>query len=179
MLLLPVLDSQCIFHISEQWLLSETPGAALCWGCALVDLACVVFNALCSWYSLSLPYAPEMDFGVFGIVVVAPYHGTRSSVIGDGEIKCPRNSLFPLVKGTLSLRQHPYFTEVFTVVFFSFFSIDRLLHSVGYKLGFALDKPKIANPIDLAFVVFQSVSAVWDLSLPGIREAIHLPCTMC
>ncbi|XP_065185123.1 probable lysosomal cobalamin transporter [Sycon ciliatum] len=47
--------------------------------------------------------------------------------------------------------------STFLVVTLFINSLDRILHSVGYKLGFALEKPRITNPVDQAFIVFSEV----------------------
>ena len=57
------------------------------------------------------------------------------------------------------------------------FSIDKTMHSLGYRYGYALPKPKIMNPLNVVMVYAQEVcynltrSWVRDQPLPHLRKA--------
>lgn len=50
---------------------------------------------------------------------------------------------------------------LFCIVYVYFYnsSIDKLLHSLGYKMGYALNKNVLPNPLDYIMVESQKVTA--------------------
>lgn len=50
-------------------------------------------------------------------------------------------------------------SKIFWIIFFEYFisSLDKALHSLGYKFGYALPKSQLPNPINIVMVCAQKV----------------------